>query len=77
MGEKWSVPNSVSEVEVVSFCLKDSGSGGKDAITVVSGLLFKSEDLFGRCDNVDGVGSLGLLIFNIGVKGGHLIGHVS
>jgi len=67
----------VSEVEVVGLLRMLSSGGLKNPITVVSGLLLESEDLGGGFDNVDRVGSLGLLIFNIGIQGGHLSSHVS
>ena len=66
----------MSEIEVVGFGLKFGSGGLKDSLTVVSGHLLESEDLGGGLNHIDGVGSLGLLIFNIGVQGGHLSGHV-
>ena len=45
-------------------------------MAVVTGLLFEGKDLSGGVDDVNGVGSLGLLIFNIGIQGVHLGSHV-
>jgi hypothetical protein len=67
----------VSKVEVVSFGLILSRGALKNSITVVSGLLFESKDFGGGLDHVDRVGSLGLLIFNIGIQSSHLSVHVA
>ena len=66
----------MSKIEIVGLLLKGTGSLHQNSVTVVSGLLFKSKDLSGRVDNVNGVGSLGLLIFNIGIQGVHLGSHI-
>ena len=67
----------MSKIEVTGFLIILSSGALKDSITVVSCLLLESKDFSGRLDDVDGVGSLGLLIFNIGIKALHLRGHIS
>ena len=62
----------MSKIEVTGFLFILSSGALKDSITVVSCLLLESKDFSGRLDDVDGVGSLGLLIFNIGIKALHL-----
>ena len=66
----------MSKVELIGLGVENFGGGVEGLLTVVSGLFFKSEDLSGGLNHLDGVGSLGLLIFNIGIESGHLSGHV-